>query len=185
LSGIVDPYSYIDRLDMPKLVINGSGDQFFLPDSSRFYFHDLIGQKSLRYVPNADHGLNGSAHDSLAAFYLSILNSQPMPEFSWSISPEGGRIVVKSSTTPVEVKMWQAENGTARDFRLETIGPVWHSTPLAENNNGEYVASLDIPAKGWAAFFVELTFAANQGMTHMLTTDISIVPDRLPYSSEK
>ncbi len=89
-------------------MVNGSGDQFFLPDSSRFYFHDLIGQKSLRYIPNTDHGLNGSALDSLEAFYLSILESKPMPEFSWSIFPVDGRIAVKTSTVPLEVKMWRA-----------------------------------------------------------------------------
>ena len=38
---IVDPYSYFDRLTMPKFVINSTGDQFFLPDSSQFYFDSL------------------------------------------------------------------------------------------------------------------------------------------------
>jgi len=182
LASIVDPYSYIDRFDMPKLVINGSGDQFFLPDSSRFYFHDLIGQKSLRYIPNTDHKLNGSALNSLMAFYLTILESKPMPEFSWSISPGNDRIEVKPATPPVEVKMWQAENETARDFRLETIGPVWHSSPLDANEAGEYVARLNTPTKGWAAFFVELTFDAGHGMTHVLTTDISVIPNHLPHA---
>ena len=182
LSGIVDPYSYIDRLGMPKLVINGSGDQFFLPDSSRFYFHDLIGQKSLRYIPNADHKLNGSALDSLAAFYLSILESKPMPEFSWSISPGNGRIAVKTSTVPLEVKMWRADNPSARDFRLETIGPAWRSTPLLANEAGGYIASVDAPSKGWTAFFVELAFDAGHGMSHVLTTDVSVIPNRLPHA---
>ncbi len=166
-------------------MVNGSGDQFFLPDSSRFYFHDLIGQKSLRYIPNTDHGLNGSALDSLEAFYLSILESKPMPEFSWSISPGNGRIAVKTSTVPLEVKVWRADNPSARDFRLETIGSAWRSTPLATNEAGEYVASLDAPSKGWKAFFVELTFDARHGMSHVLTTDVSVVPDRLPFPSEK
>ena len=185
LSGIVDPYSYIDRLDMPKLVINGSGDQFFLSDSSRFYFHDLIGQKSLRYIPNTDHKLNGSARDSLAAFYLSILESKPMPEFSWSISPGNGRIVVETSTVPQAVKVWRADNPSVRDFRLETIGPVWRSLPLVANEAGGYVANVDVPSKGWTAFFVELTFDAGHGMSHVLTTDISVVPDRLPFPSDR
>ncbi len=182
LSAIVDPYSYIDRLGMPKLILNGSGDQFFLPDSSRFYFHDLIGENSLRYLPNADHKLNGSALDSLAAFYLSILESKPMPEFSWSISPGNGRISVKTSSVPLEVKMWRADNPSARDFRLETIGPAWRSTPLAASEAGGYVADVDALSKGWTAFFVELTFDAGHGMSHVLTTDVSVVPNRLPHA---
>ena len=43
---------------MPKYIINGSGDQFFCPDSSQFYFNDLKGEKHLRYVPNVDHSVD-------------------------------------------------------------------------------------------------------------------------------
>ena len=57
LMKIEEPYEYRDRLTLPKLLINATGDQFFLPDSSRFYFDDLPGTKFLRYVPNADHSL--------------------------------------------------------------------------------------------------------------------------------
>src|SRR5688572_24425160 len=38
---IEDPYSYRDRLTMPKFVVNAAGDQYFPPDSSQFYFGDL------------------------------------------------------------------------------------------------------------------------------------------------
>jgi PhoPQ-activated pathogenicity-related protein len=55
---------------MPKYVVNAGGDQYFAPDSSKFYFGDLTGPKFLRYVPNADHSLRGSdAQDSILAFY--------------------------------------------------------------------------------------------------------------------
>ena len=40
---------------MPKLVLNSAGDQFFLPDSSQFYFDALPGPKKLRYTLNTDH----------------------------------------------------------------------------------------------------------------------------------
>ena len=38
LMEIEDPYSYRDRLTMPKLIVNAAGDQFFLPDSSQLLF---------------------------------------------------------------------------------------------------------------------------------------------------
>ncbi|NDD65172.1 MAG: PhoPQ-activated pathogenicity, partial [Acidobacteria bacterium] len=60
LMKIEDPYEYRDRLTMPKLIVNSTGDQFFLPDSSKFYFDDLEGEKHLRYVPNTRHDLNNS-----------------------------------------------------------------------------------------------------------------------------
>ena len=46
---IIDPYSYRHRLTMPKLILNAAGDQFFTPDSSRFYSRPE-GPKFLRYV---------------------------------------------------------------------------------------------------------------------------------------
>src|SRR4051812_6607330 len=60
LMSIVEPFSYRDRLTMPKFMVNAAGDQFFIPDSSQFYFDDLKGEKYLRYIPNTDHSLKGS-----------------------------------------------------------------------------------------------------------------------------
>ncbi|MGE3317404.1 MAG: PhoPQ-activated protein PqaA family protein, partial [Planctomycetaceae bacterium] len=40
LYAIEDPYSYRHRLTMPKLILNAAGDQFFLPDSSQFYWNE-------------------------------------------------------------------------------------------------------------------------------------------------
>jgi len=49
-----------------------------------------------------------------------------LPEFAASHGPDGS-ITVKSKTKPQEVLLWQAHNDEARDFRLETLGPVWKS----------------------------------------------------------
>ncbi len=66
---------------MPKYIVNGSGDQFFCPDSSQFYFDDLQGEKHLRYVPNTDHGVDSSidAVTSMVAFYQMIIAGRPRP----------------------------------------------------------------------------------------------------------
>ena len=74
LMKIEEPYEYRDRLTMPKYLVNASGDQFFLPDSSRFYFDDLRGEKHLRYEPNASHSLEKTdALENVQAFYASIV----------------------------------------------------------------------------------------------------------------
>src|SRR6185503_3932979 len=80
LMKIEEPYEYRDRLTMPKYLVNASGDQFFLPDSSRFYFDDLKGEKHLRYVPNTSHSLDKTdALESLQAFYTAIVKNTPRP----------------------------------------------------------------------------------------------------------
>ena len=177
---LVDPYAYRDRFTMPKLMINSTGDQFFLPDSSQFYFDDLPGEKHLRYVPNTDHGLGDSdAAETLHAFYLAVLTGKPRPEFSWSLEADGA-IRVTTQTPPKEVKLWQASNPSERDFRLRTIGRAWKSSPLSPTEEGVYVASVPKPPSGWTAFFVELTFDGDPPPLK-LTTEVRVVPDALPF----
>jgi len=181
----VDPYEYRDRYaDIPKCLINSSGDQFFLPDSAQFYFHDLPGEKFLRYVPNTDHSLGGSdAPQSLLGFFLSVLKNAPRPKFKWSVQDDGS-IEVKTTTAPKEVKLWQATNPKARDFRLEIIGPVWKSSDLAAESPGKYIAKIAEPDEGWTAFFVELTFDSGGPIPYKFTTEVHVVPDTLPFADK-
>ena len=62
---------------IPKYLVNASGDQFFLPDNSQFYFDDLEGEKYLRYVPNARHNLGGQRRAREPAGVLSGGPRQP------------------------------------------------------------------------------------------------------------
>jgi PhoPQ-activated pathogenicity-related protein len=182
LMKIEEPYQYRDRLTMPKFIINASGDQFFLPDSSQFYFKDLPGVKYLRYVPNADHSLKDTdALQTLLACYQAVLLKTPLPQFTWELESDNA-IRVHTDTKPMEVKLWQATNPKVRDFRLETLGPVWQSTGLADQGGGFYVAKVAVPEKGWTAFFVELTFPSGGAAPFKFTTQVRVVPDVLPYT---
>ena len=127
---IEEPYEYRDRLTMPKFMLNASGDQFFLPDSSQFYFDELLGEKHLRYVPNASHSLDKSdALESLQAFYALIVKGTPRPEFSWTF--EKRRLNQgRGERPPARWSLWQAVNPNARNFRLDAIGSAYQSTPL-------------------------------------------------------
>ncbi len=182
LMKMVEPYQYRQRLTMPKFIMNASGDQFFLPDSSQFYFNDLPGVKYLRYVPNADHSLKGTdAYETLAACYSAVLNNTHLPEFSWTLEKDGA-IRVTTKDTPTEVKLWQATNPTTRDFRLETIGPAYQSSTLTGQGGGVYIGRVPTPPKGWTAFFVELTFpSGNSSPPFKFTTQVNVVPDVLPH----
>ena len=180
LRQIVDPYEYRSRLTMPKLIINATGDQFFVPDSSRFYFDDLQGEKHLRYVPNADHSMRGTDVDeSVLAFYRSIVKREARPEFTWTFEADGSiRVRASGSQVPIRATLWQATNPAARDFRLETLGPAWRDTPLEPRPEGDYVASVAAPPAGWTAFFVELTYPRGDGPPLKMTTSVRVLPDR-------
>jgi PhoPQ-activated pathogenicity-related protein len=181
LMRIEEPYSYRTRFTMPKLVMNSTGDQYFLPDSSQFYFDDLPGEKYLRYVPNTNHSLGGSdAMQSVVAFYGAVLNGQPRPKFTWTFE-KNGDIRVVSADKPTEVKLWVAVNPDKRDFRLMTIGPAYKSTSVAEQPGGVFVGHVDKPAKGWAAYFLEMTYASGGKYPFKFTTAVRVAPDTLPF----
>ncbi len=182
---LVDPYYYRHRLALPKFIINSSGDQFFLPDSSQFYFDDLRGEKYLRYVPNTDHSLRDSdAAESLTAFFHAVITETPRPQLSWKLR-KNGSIVVRAKTEPSAVLLWQASNPETRDFRLETIGKAWTSRTLSPRKPGRWVARVEKPEKGWTAFFAELTFPiAGSRVPLKLTTPVRVVPDTLPFAGK-
>jgi PhoPQ-activated pathogenicity-related protein len=180
---IEDPYNYRhrERLRIPKYLINASGDQFFLPDNSQFYFPELQGEKYLRYVPNSRHNLAGTdARDSLLAFYQAVLTGRSRPRFSWT-KERDGTLVVTVSDKPLEVNLWQAANPKARDFRVDTIGNAWTATVLKEQKPGVYVGRVDKPAEGFRAFFVELVYDSGGKYPFKFTTEVSVVPDVLPF----
>jgi PhoPQ-activated pathogenicity-related protein len=186
---IVDPYEYRDRYLLPKYLLNSSGDQFFLPDSAQFYFADLPADKYVRYIPNTDHGLYGAApysHDaleSLTLFYNSVLHNLARPQFTWTV-PAENRIEVQTTTTPKEVRLWQATNPAARNFRRDVIGWVWTVSPLLDQGGGRYIAEVSEPQQGWRAFFIELIFDNETDIDYKFTTEVRITPDYLPFACD-
>lgn len=181
LCDVVDAYENIDRLTQPKYVMNSTGDQFFLPDSSQFYFDALQGEKYLRYVPNTDHGIDSDpgAIQDFVAYYSAYLNGTPKPDFSWTKQSDGS-LHVQTVTTPTAVRLWQAANTTARDFRIDTIGATWTSSDLADQGGGLYIGQIPSPTQGWAAFLVELEFPSGGPYPFRFTTEVSVIPDTLP-----
>jgi PhoPQ-activated pathogenicity-related protein len=183
LMKIEEPYEYRDRLTIPKLILNASGDQFFLPDSSQFYFDDLKGEKHLRYVPNAAHSMDKSdALETLHAFYSAVVAGTPRPEVKWTFEKDGS-IKVVTKQLPSSVQLWQAVNPKARNFRLDTIGPAYTNTPLQPSGPNTWVGTVKAPPAGWTAFFVEMTFPGPGKYPLKLTSGVRVLPDKLPFAA--
>ena len=185
LMKIEEPYEYRDRLTIPKLMLNASGDQFFLPDSSQFYFDDLKGEKHVRYVPNTSHGLEKSdALETIHAFYAAVVAGSARPEMKWTFERDGS-IKVVTKQLPRDVQVWEAVNPTARNFRLDVVGPAYKSSPLTPSGPNTWVARVNAPEAGWTAFFVELTFPGTGSYPLKLTSGVRVLPDKLPYDAPK
>ena len=184
LMWITDPYQYRHRVIVPKLILNAAGDEFFLPDSSRFYWDELRGENYLRYVPNAPHSMyNTDAMDTVAAFHWLVVNDRRPPRFSWTRGADGS-LQVMPLDPPQSVLLWQATNAEARDFRLAILGPAFTSSPVEADARGMYTARVPAPERGWNAWFLELTYDVGAPKPLKLTTEVVVTPDVLPFEDK-
>lgn len=177
LMDIVEPYEYRDRLTLPKYLLNSTGDEFFLPDSWQFYWDELVGEKQLRYVPNSNHGMDGTdVTDSIDTWYHAVVHNVPMPRYSWDVA-EDGTITVLSLDEPQQVLLWQAHNPKARNFTQATIGRAYQSTELAEVEPGVYQIRLEAPNEGYTAYYVEMHYPSGLEIPFKFSTGVKVVPD--------
>ena len=182
LLATVEPYSYRERLTLPKLLINAAGDQFFLPDSWRFYWGELTGEKQIRYIPNTGHWLGETDYvQTLSAFHHAIITETPLPTMDWDIMEDQLVIQTDPAYRPTAVTLWQAANPQVRDFRIDVIGAAWTAQDIPVSETGRYQLTVDPPDEGWRAFLGEMTFPTVGEFPLTLTTGVVVAPDRLPY----
>jgi PhoPQ-activated pathogenicity-related protein len=169
---LIDPYAYLDRLTMPKLIINGTNDRYWALDAANFYFDDLRGEKYILYVPNSGHGLEdvGRVVRAVMAFFDYLAQRLTFPKLQWTWTPKDGgmTLTVRSDPMPKQVLLWRATAPT-KDFR----DAKWESQELTATD-GAFLFTLTPPEKGYAAAFAELVYEGNN-RTYSLCTTIRIV----------
>lgn len=191
LMDIIDPIAYREQLKLPKLILNSAGDQFFVSDSWRFYYDDLLGAKRLRYTVNSDHGHGVGRTKGITRFKLflqarnwinDVLDGREPPHLDWERTT-AGVLEVKPSASPRAVRVWTANNPAGRDFRLETLGPAWRSRPLQPDTDGVYRVKLEAPQLGWRAVVVEAVFGGFTDFSQQVyTTGVYVLPETLPFT---
>ncbi|MEA3365507.1 MAG: C45 family autoproteolytic acyltransferase/hydrolase, partial [Candidatus Hydrogenedentes bacterium] len=195
LQEIVDPYAYATRFNIPKLGLNGTADQFFLPDSAQFYYPEIsnYGSMHLRYFPNGDHhlleGYNATVRGMLP-FYNAVVNNQSLPSLEWEIteSTDEATVDVQLNRVPLSATLWTGtvgETSGIRDFRIDTVGEdVWQATELSpETSDGMYyyTATVPTPLNGWTGYFMSFEFESGiEGEPHVFTTEVRCVPSLTP-----
>ncbi|HGB3910211.1 TPA: MFS transporter [Salmonella enterica subsp. enterica serovar Birkenhead] len=176
LRQIIDPLRYLNtiyqpRLAIPKYIINASGDDFFVPDNTRFYYSKLPGVKSLRIVPNMNHySINQFAEESLVPFINRFQSKKTLPQLIGLIHHH--LLTVYFSEAPVKVVRWTANNPNARDFRY-ACGIRYQPLTIDIPANNKISITLNEPKTGWEATYIEATF--NDG--YVATSQVYITPD--------
>eukprot|EP01087_Luapelamoeba_hula_P008771 TRINITY_DN2216_c0_g2_i1.p1 TRINITY_DN2216_c0_g2~~TRINITY_DN2216_c0_g2_i1.p1 ORF type:complete len:502 (-),score=51.58 TRINITY_DN2216_c0_g2_i1:46-1551(-) len=208
MAAVNDPFSYRDRMTMPKLIITACGDEFFLPDSPQFFIRQLPGETFLDLIPNAEHSLSTGIIDvgeSISTFYQLIISNTPRPQYTYALKKSNTTASITVSTfggqKPKLVQKWAATtlSDKLRDFRLvicdkipQCIQPViWYYSSLEETSTDSqtWVATQDAPhpGYGWTGFLVELIYEYPElpfpdvERVLRVTTEVNIVPDVMPF----
>ena len=184
LLSYIDPFSYRERLTMPKMIFSATGDQFFCPDSSQFYFSQLRGENALCIVPNVDHSMGGyeTVIAKLTPWYVSLLpNQTPCPKLTWTASDT--EITVTTDNAPSHVLLW---TGTSpdRDFRLwYSTASAWTSSELTPISPNHYRAAPAAHVSSWKGFYIQVTFdkvIAGVSLPYVFSTELRVIPPATP-----
>jgi len=174
----VDPYSYRDRYTMPKLLLLGTNDPYWVVDSLRHYWNDLPEPKLVFQTPNAGHNLGGAkeAIQTLAAWFQMIADGQELPRVEWKLNPGSSGpagLSVKANQTAKKVRLWTAHSDD-RDFRDEK----WTSQDLEmKPGSTQAAAEVAVPEKGFTAFMAEIELTSPTGDAYKLSTQVQVTPD--------
>lgn len=172
---IEDPYSYRDRLTLPKLIISATNDRYWAQDAVNLYWDGLKDPKWLLYNPNVGHSM--AAVDAqlriigtMGAFAASVSGGHAMPKLKWAYKEDasGVSLTTHSDIVPVSAKLYHTTAAT-QDFRDSK----WVSEPITLSKDSA-VAHLDRPASGYEAAYAEITYEVG-GKTYALTTQIHIL----------
>lgn len=159
---MIDPYSYKEKLTVPKLIFIGTNDEYWTVDAIKWYINDLPGQTMIHYVPNAGHDLGGGvqALQTLSAFYGKMLQEKPYPILKNSSRVESGKVklkIVVNKDELQEVNIWSAIS-TDMDFRNEK----WSLSSMGKGE-AENIVEVDLPKEGYKAFYVDFKYNGQQG----------------------
>lgn len=153
LLAMMDPYTYRSRLTLPKLIVIGSNDPYWVLDATRFYWNDLEGPKNALVIPNAGHNLdnkNGGrelALSTVAIHFRMASKGELLPSLSYQ--QKGDLLQITTEKTPKFMKGWTAFS-SSKDFRESKWNPV---SVKQEGSKGEM--TIKAPMSGHVAWFCE------------------------------
>lgn len=159
----VDPYEYRSTLQMPKFILLGTNDPYWVVDSQLYYFSDLPGKNLILQVPNGNHHIsrNEQLLQSLSIWYRTLAGDEGLPMVEWKHkrSDRGGaKISLSSSEEFTGTAVWQAHS-LIRDFR----DAKWKKRDLMLKQGAQAEFTLDSPATGYSASVFEIEMPLEAG----------------------
>jgi PhoPQ-activated pathogenicity-related protein len=167
---MVDPFSYREKLTMPKLIFNGTNDEYWPADAIKHYIYDIPGENYLHYVPNAGHGLGDQkqAIQALSSFFAETLQNKKYPECSWNFEEIGQEIVVTIDASKEEltgILLWTCDSDD-RDFRDNKFV----SKAIDTEPSDQVSIQVNYPDSGFRAFYIDLLYPDPNGEVYSKST---------------
>lgn len=177
LTQMIDPYSYRDKLTMPKLIFIGTNDPYWPVDAIKNYIDDIPGENYIHYVPNAGHDLGDGkqALRALSAFWGKSLDKRPQTDLDYDIKSdrESATLTVASESDELlNAYLWSADSED-RDFRDEE----WSSIDLMIEAGKPLIHQVKFPEKGFKAFYVDLEYTDPNGGNYTKSTRMYVSDD--------
>jgi PhoPQ-activated pathogenicity-related protein len=155
LIGMIDPYTYRERLTMPKLIVLATNDDYYAPDSLNLYWMGLSGPKSILYLPNISHvraNMHPGVNRTAFALVRAMASGKALPKLNWKFETDDSQLGLRltSDVAPTSVRVWLAlaEN---RDF----LAAQWTSQAMDLVPGGRealtYEGAAEHPSKGYLA----------------------------------
>jgi PhoPQ-activated pathogenicity-related protein len=169
---MIDPYSYKERLTLPKLIVSATNDEYFPTDALNLYWGGLKGAKSILYLSNASHvraDNDPRINPTAFAFIRAIAIGKKLPQFDWEWKPSKRnlQLIINADTTAKKAVLWQATS-QSNDFRISQ----WSLSPIQKISKG-YTRQFIIDVKDLAGadrlFYGEIEFEQD-GHKFLLST---------------
>ncbi|MDR3199637.1 MAG: PhoPQ-activated pathogenicity-related family protein [Planctomycetaceae bacterium] len=166
---MIDPYFYLDRVTLPKLLVHATNDPYWTVDATKNYWDDIPGMKYLLTLPNVGHGLDyqlPKAIMTIAVFARYAANGENWPQMDWKLHERDSQysVTLETEIPDYRIKIWSATSET-KDFRQAK----WTSKSLDNGLSDAIVISK--PETGHIAFYVELE-SKHYGLPFSLTTQV-------------
>lgn len=174
LLAIVDPYSYADRLTVPKMAMIGTNDTYWPLEAIHIYRGRLPGDLFCHYVPNMGHKVGPSIIQAVAGFFDHVTKRiESLPVALLTVVP-GKEALVRIGNGAARVKgvrLWGSWI-KGRDFTKSSWTRV-----AAERQGDDYRAALPescMKDSGRAAFIGELELRDSGGQAFTIHTPVQV-----------
>jgi PhoPQ-activated pathogenicity-related protein len=171
ITTMVDPYSYRDKMTIPKIIFIGTNDEYWTADAIKHYYDKIPGKNLIHYVPNAGHNLGGGkqALEALSAFFGLTLQDKEYPVCTWNVvkGKEGFELTVNAAPGDLQDAAIWGTTSADRDFRNN----LWLTRRVKPQGS---VVKYTIPytKKGFQAFYMDLKYKDPNGGSYTVSTRV-------------